>query len=304
MAMTMPRRRSLMGGYGSYLLPGLVAFGLVILLPFAMTIVISLTRWQGVGTPTWVGVDNYVHLFADATFWASFAHILALIVAMVIIPTLVGLVLAAILFDYIGRSFSRPWASFLRAGYYLPQILPIAVAGIVWGWILHPTYGALNAVLHATGLGALAQNWLGSSSTALLSVMGVMIWFQLGYPLVIFMAGLQRVDPEQYEAAELDGAGWYQRFRYITIDLIRPEIYVVVLTTTMAALKVFAQVFVLTGGGPGTSTIVPSYYSWQNFFQKSLVGYGSAIATVLTVIIIALAVAFLRIQSRNDAVWT
>lgn len=221
---------------------------------------------------------------------------------MTIVPTVVGLILAATLFDYIGRVFGRGMASFLRAGYYLPQILPIAIAGVVWGWILHPQYGVLNSVLGAIGLGGLAQNWLGSQSTALLSVMAIMIWFQLGYPLVIFMAGLQRIDPDLYEAAELDGASWFQRFRYITVQLIRPELYVVVLTTTMAALKVFAQVFVLTRGGPGTATIVPSYFAYQNFFEKAAVGYGSAISTLLAAIIIALAIAFLRAQSRSDSV--
>ena len=101
-----------------------------------------------------------------------------------------------------------------------------------------------------------------------------MIWFQIGYPLVIFMAGLQRVDPQLYEAAELDGASWLQRFLRITIHLIRPEILVVLLTTTIAALKVFGPIFVLTRGGPGTATIVPSYFAYQNFFEKASVGYG------------------------------
>lgn len=300
--MITPRRPARDAGYLPYLVPGLILFSLVILLPFVMTIAISFTRWTGVGTPTWIGLENYARLLTDKTFWASFSHILALVVAMVIVPTIIGLILAAMLFDYVGRVFGRGMASFLRAGYYFPQILPIAVAGVVWGWILNPQDGALNSVLRTVGLDGLAQNWLGSQSTALLSVMGIMIWFQIGYPLVIFMAGLQRIDPDLYEAAELDGAGWLQRFRYITVHLIRPELYVVVLTTTMAALKVFAQVFVLTRGGPGTATIVPSYFAYQNFFEKAAVGYGSAISTVLAAIIIALAITFLRAQSRSDDV--
>ena len=187
--------------------------------------------------------------------------------------------------------------SFLRATYYLPQILPIAVAAVVIGWILRADDGALNEILRAVGLGELAHNWLGSPDTALLSIMVVMVWVQLGYPVVIFMAALSRVDPELYEAAALDGANWWQRFRAITISIIRPEIFVVTLTCTIAALKVFGPVYLLTRGGPGTSTIVPSYYSYSQFFQSQQVGYGATIATALTVIVILLTIAFIQAQT-------
>lgn len=126
----------------------------------------------------------------------------------------------------------------------------------------------------------------------------VLIWIQIGYPTVIFMSALQRVDPELYEAAELDGAGWMQRFKAITIPQIKPETFVIVLTCTVASLKVFAPIYVLTRGGPEGSTLVPSYYSYLNFFDKSKVGYGAAIATVLTIIIIIVAVVIQYFQNR------
>lgn len=165
--------------------------------------------------------------------------------------------------------------------------------------MLHPSYGALNEVLKAVGLGSLAQNWLGDPDIALASVMGIMVWFQLGYPVVIFMAGLQRADPALHEAAEIDGASWWRRFWHITLPQIRPEIYVVLLTCTIAALKVFGPIFVLTRGGPGKATMVPSYFSYQNFFEKANVGYGSAIATVLAIIIVIVTFLFLRVQERK-----
>ncbi len=143
-------------------------------------------------------------------------------------------------------------------------------------------------------------NWLGDTSTALPSVMLVLIWVQIGYPVVIFMSALQRVDPELYEAAELDGAGWWRRFGAITIPQIRPETFVVTLTCTVAALKVFGPIYVLTRGGPESSTLVPSYYSYLNFFDKSKVGYGAAVATVLTLVIIVVAVVILALQSRAE----
>jgi raffinose/stachyose/melibiose transport system permease protein len=136
--------------------------------------------------------------------------------------------------------------------------------------------------------------------SALLVLMAVLVWVQIGYPVVVFMAALQRVDPELYEAAALDGASWWTRFTRIAVNTIRPEIYVVLVTTTIAALKIFGPVFVLTRGGPGNATLVPSYFAYKNFFEKFNVGYGSAISTVLTVIIVALAVVFLRIQTRSE----
>jgi raffinose/stachyose/melibiose transport system permease protein len=289
------------GGYAVFLIPGVLASVAVVIVPFVMTVGISFTRWQGIGDPQWIGFTNYTRLVTDENFWGSFSHIGLLILAMAVVPTLIGLVLAALLFDYVGKVFGERVASFFRSGFYLPQVLPVAVTGIVWGWILHPSYGALNKVLDAVGLHTLAKNWLGDPTYALPTVMAIMVWVQIGYPLVMFMAGLQRIDPEIYEAADLDGASWWQRFSRITVHLIRPEFYVVLVTTTIAALKIFGQIFVLTRGGPSNATLVPSYFAFKNFFEKANVGYGSAIATVLTLIIVVLAFVFLRLQTRNEA---
>lgn len=286
--------------YTLFLVPGALAFLAVIVVPFLMNTGISLTHWQGVGTPEWAGLDNYRTLLDDDAFWESFRHSLAMVVAMAAIPTALGLVLAAALFDFVDKHFGGRTASVLRACFYLPQVLPIAVAGIVWSWILAPDNGALNVSLEAVGLGSLRHDWLGDPDLALYSVMGVMVWVQLGFPLVVFMAGLQRVDPALYEAAELDGASWWRRFWHVTLPQIRPEIYVVLLWCTIAALKVFGAVYVLTKGGPGGATNVPSYFSFQSFFEKTQVGYGSAVSTVLTVIILALALAALRLQTRAE----
>ncbi len=284
----------------AYLIPSTLLFAAVIAIPFLMNIGISLTRWTGVGPLRWVGLANYRQLIGDSQFWAAFWHSAAFIVAMAIVPALVGLVLAAALVDVIGTRFGPRTASILRACIYLPQVLPIAVAAIVWAWILDPESGALNRVLSDVGLGALGQDWLGNPRLALFTVMGVLIWIQIGYPVVMFMAGLQRADPSLAEAAEIDGASWWRRLWRITVPQIRPEIYVVLLTCTIAALKLFGLIFVMTQGGPGDATQVPSYFSYQNFFQYEQVGYGAAIATVLTLVIIVLTTLFLRVQHRNQ----
>jgi raffinose/stachyose/melibiose transport system permease protein len=240
-----------------------------------------------------------LRLIKDVTFWISFRNNIVLIFAVTIVPTLLGLALAVILFEQISRSAGAGTANLIRSGIYLPQIMPIAITGVVWGWILNPGFGALNAILKAIHLGAFTHNWLGDARTALPTIMVIMVWFQLGYPLVIFMAAMQRIDPQIMEAAALDGAGWLQRFK-ITAALIRPEIMVVVLTTTIYSLKLFAQIYVLTRGGPGTATLVPAYFAYQNFFERAKVGYGAAISTIMTVIIVILTVLFIRIQMNYE----
>nr|WP_239099817.1 sugar ABC transporter permease [Streptomyces rochei] len=272
---------------------------LFLVVPLVMTFYYSLTAWQGIGDPSFIGLDNYTRLFQDADFWASFRNIAFVIIGIAVVPTLLGLFLAALLFDYIGKKHGDGIVGIFRSGLYLPQVIPVAVTGLMWGWILAPE-GAVNSVLDTIGLSSLSQNWLGDPDLALWAVLGVLVWMQLGYPLVLFMSGLQRIDPELYEAASLDGASWWQRFTRITVPILRPEVYVVLVTTTIAGLKVFAQIFVLTGGGPGNSTLVPAYFAYQNFFERADVGYGSAISSTITLLVLIIAGTMLSRQARED----
>lgn len=294
-----PQRRGGTAGYWLYLVPGFVLLLVIVILPLIFNVYLTFTKWRGVNEPEFIGIENWVKLFGDADFWTSFGNSVWMIVAMVIVPTLLGLVIAAALFDVVGRKFGGKVGSFLRATYYLPQILPIAVAGIVIGWIFRPGgTGAMNQFLQVFGIGPV--DWLGQMPSALLVLMAVLVWVQIGYPVVIFMAALQRVDPELYEAAELDGANWYQRFTAITLSIIRPEVFVVTLTCTIAALKVFGPVFVITQGGPAGATLVPAYYAYTEFFTKRNVGYGATIATVLTILVVIVSIIFIRVQNSAE----
>lgn len=299
-ALASSRRRDALA-YLPYLIPGLLGFLVIVALPAGGNAYLSLTRWSGIGTPEFIGFDNYVRLFGDAVFWKSFANSVAFIVSMALIPTAVGLLLAAVLFDYIAPRFGPGVSTSLRALYYLPQILPVAIAGVLWQWMLQPQSGVVNTVLRSVGLDSLAHNWLGDESLALYSVMAIMVWIQLGYTIVIFMAGMSRMDASLHEAAQIDGATWMQRFRIITVNQLRPEIAVILLTTTVAALKVFGPVYVLTQGGPNNATMVPSYFSFYQFFTTMNVGYGAAVATVLATLLTVLAIVMLRIQLRKEA---
>lgn len=290
--------------YWLYFIPGILLTLGIVVYPVVYNVWLSFHSWRGGFTiPEFVGLENWGQLMGDSSFWMSFRNIIFMIIAMVIIPTLVGLVLAAILFDVIGRRFSGRLASFLRATFYLPQVIPIAVAGVLFGWVLYPDKtGVLNQFLTWVTGSEVAINWVGGEGrTALFSVMLLMVWVQIGYPVVIFMAALQRVDPELYEAAELDGAGWFRRFQAITRPMIRPEVFVVTLTTTIAALKVFGPVFILTQGGPNKATYVPSYYAYVEFFGNGTdKGYAAAIATSVTLVVAVVATVFLRAQRRAE----
>jgi raffinose/stachyose/melibiose transport system permease protein len=287
-------------GFALFLIPGLIGLLLIIILPFLVTVGASFTKWNGVNPPVWIGLANYQRALGDLKFWAAFRNNLLMILAVTVVPTILGLLISTFMFDYFSKKFGTHLSNFIKAAIYVPQVLPVVIAGVVWRWILNPNWGSLNMMLTAAGLGGLTRNWLGDPETALPAVMVIMVWFQLGYPLIIFMAALQRVDQELLEAAEMDGASWLQRFFYITIHQIRPEIFVVILTTTIYSLKLFGQIYVLTRGGPGSATIVPSYYTYQALFEQANVGYGSTIATVMTIIIVLLTIAFIRIQVRQE----
>lgn len=294
-----PQRKGGTAGYWLYLLPGTILLLLIIVVPLVWNVYLTFTRWRGVGAPEFIGLENWARIFTDDDFWTSFSNSVWMILAMVIVPTLLGLVIAALLFDVVGRKFGGRVGSFLRATYYLPQLLPIAVAGIVIGWIVRPgADGAANQILASLGLGPV--DWLGQMPSALIVLMVVLVWVQIGYPVVIFMAALQRVDPELYEAAELDGANWFQRFSAITVSIIRPEIFVVALTCTIAALKVFGPVYVITRGGPAGATLVPAYYAYTEYFTKRNIGYGATIATVLTILVVIVSIIFIRVQTALE----
>ena len=284
--------------YYLFLAPGLLWFSLLIIFPFLANVAISLTTWSGVGIPKWVGVANYVKAFQDVVFWVSFRNNLLLIIAMTIIPTIIGMLLAVLLFDIVAKHIGQSVASFFRAGYYLPQVITLVVSAYTWKWIFHPNWGAANWALKALGMQPL--NWLGDPKMAMGSIMIMMAWRQIGYPLVIFMAALQRIDPQLYESAAIDGAGWWRSLFSITIPQIMAEIYVVVLTTVIDALKIFAPVYAMTGGGPGYATSVAGYFSFKNFFERGRVGYGSAVATVLGALILLITILFITVQSKRD----
>lgn len=278
-----------------YVLPGLLVYAAFVLVPFGHTFWISFHAWDGITPSTWVGLDNYRRVFTDPQVRETFTHALVLVVFYSLIPLALGLLLAALL----SRMRVRGIASF-RAVLFLPQVVALVSVGIVWRWILAPD-GALNEGLRAIGLGSLARPWLGDFTWALPSVGLVGTWVMFGLAMVLLVAGVQKIPTSLYDAARVDGAGPVREFLVVTLPALRNEIVVVLVLTTTTALRSFDLVYVMTGGGPGTSTSVPSYRLYTAAFQTGEAGLGAAIGIVLALAIFAIAFGITRLGERGDA---
>lgn len=284
--------------YYLFALPGVALFALVAGGAFIYNAYLSFTKWNGLGKPKWIGWENYQNLVKDSTFWASFLHAAEFILAMSIIPTFLGLLLAALIYDFIATRFGNGISTFLRISLYIPQIIALPVTGILWSWMYSPNIGIINTLFRKFHLDFLAVNWLGDATYAIIALSIMMVWIQIGYCVVIMVSGMARLDPSLDEAAQLDGATWFERFRIITIPQLYPELSIVLLTTTVAALKVFGPVYVMTSGGPGNATQVPAFFSFFHFFTTQKVGYGAAVATILAILLSILAIGLLRLQNK------
>lgn len=279
-----------------YLLPGLLIYLIFIFYPILETVRTSFYKWDGFsGSKEMVGFSNYAQLLVDSQFLRALLNNLVFVIFYCIIPIIIGLGLASLL----GRK-PLPGLTFFRAGLFLPQILSMVVVGVTWRWIFNPTFGLLNTGLRAIGLDALARPWLGDSTLTPPTVGSVGTWVQYGFCMVLFLAGMQRIPADFYEAAELDGANDLQQLAFITLPSLRPELAVALVTTIIAALRVFDLVYVTTRGGPGDSTLVTGFLVYRAAFQQNRIGYAAAIATVMTILIFTISLIILRFQSKSE----
>ena len=241
---------------------------------------------------TFVGVDNYIALFGDETFWQSLFNTFYLVVIGVPLTLAIGLVIATAL----NRGISRFRTAF-RVGYYLPVITSIVAIAVVWRFLLNPDVGLINMML--AGVGITGPAWLADPVFAMPSIIAMAVWRNLGFAMIVFLAGLQAIPSSLYEAAAIDGAGSRQSFRYITIPMLRPTILFMTVITTIGYLQLFEEPFVMTGGGPLDSTLSVTMYMYQQGFTFFHQGYASAIAYVLFVIVAF--IAFLQFKFlRSD----
>lgn len=277
-----------------YILPALVVFALFIGWPLVRSGWFSLYEWDGLGAGVWAGLANYQAVFTEPSLRGAFIHALVLIGFYAIIPVALGLLLAATMSRARMAGFG-----FFRVVLFLPQVVPMVVVAIAWQQIYEPQ-GPLNDLLRAVGLDSLARPWLGDYSTALPAVGLVGTWVGTGLCLILFLAGMAKIPRELYEAARLDGAGSLREFFAITLPSVRGELSVALTLTVIAALKTFDLVYVMTSGGPGRQTSVPSYEVYNNAFLLGRVGTATALALVLTVVVFAATVVINRIGERGQ----
>jgi raffinose/stachyose/melibiose transport system permease protein len=273
-------RREAYVGY-LFVLPALLMYAVFVLVPLLLTIVYSLYRWNGVGPMTWVGLNNYVTVLQVPDLLGTIFNAFWLVVWFSFIPVALGLVVA----NVIHRVASRRLGTVARTVLFMPQVIPLVAAGIIWGWIL-ALPGLFNQLLRAIGLGAVTRAWLGDFDTALPAVGVIGIWVLLGFCTVLLLTGMTKIDPSLYESARIDGASWFREFVGITVPLLRNEIGVCLTVTTIAALAAFDIVYVSTGGGPGNSTAVPGIQIYIIAFTQREVGLASALAVMLMLLVI------------------
>lgn len=277
-----------------FLLPALAIYIAFMTYPLIDSFVISLHKWDGLSSDwTFIGFKNYIRFFKDPVSLSALKNNLIWIVFILAVPISLGLTLASILNRKItGRTI-------FRSIFYSPAVFPLVSVGIIWVWIYNPMFGALNEFLRIIRLSSLTHGWLAERQTALYCVIITAIWQSTGFSMILFLAGLQGIPKELYEAAQLDGAGSFKCFRYITIPLLQ-EMFIIVASLLIAtSLKIFDLVYIMTWGGPARSTQVLATWMYFNTFLYHSAGYGSAIAFVMACIVLLITYPYIRLMSRR-----
>lgn len=262
------------------LLPSLLGVGIFTAIPVLASFGLSFAHWNMLSPPKWVGLQNYLELFREPLFWQVMFNTFyyAVVVVLLEIPLALGLAVA----------MNRPgwWVKVFRTIYFLPVVTSMVAIALVWNWMYDPQYGLLNGLLKAVGLQPV--EWLFSKIWAMPALIVMGVWKNLGYSMVIFLAGLQTIPGELYEAAELDGANRWQQFLNVTLPQMGPTLFFVSVMSTITAFQVFDPVYIMTQGAPENSTNVAVYWLYQNAFEFFKVGKASAIAYVLFFVILTL----------------
>jgi raffinose/stachyose/melibiose transport system permease protein len=286
------RRETLVGWL--FVLPALGMYGLFVLVPLLLSVAYSFLRWDGIGTATFVGFKNYVTVFEVPDLLGTIFNAFKLVVFFSFIPVALGLVVASV----IHRVATGRLGAAARTILFLPQVIPLVAAGIIWGWLFALT-GLVNELLSFAGLASITRAWLGDFDWALVAVGVIGIWVLLGFCTVLLLTGMSRLDPALFESARIDGAGWLREFVSITVPLLRHEIGVCLTVTVIAALAAFDIVYVSTAGGPGNSTSVPGIQIYILAFTQQDIGTASALAVMLMILVLVVILPIQRL-SRED----
>ncbi|GAA1900292.1 ABC transporter permease subunit [Lapillicoccus jejuensis] len=279
-----------------YVLPAFVVFAVFLGWPFLQTLQYSFYDWDGLSVATWAGVQNYADVVSDPVLRSAFGHALVLMLFYSAVPIVVALVLTGV----ISRASALRGMSVYRTLLFLPQVIASVVVATIWVSI-YSQGGLLNQALRLVGLDSVARVWLGDYALALPAIGFVGTWLNIGLCLVLFLSGVSTIHPSLFEAARLDGAGAVREFVSVTLPLLRGQVAVALTLTVVSALKTFDLVYVTTGGGPGTSTVVPAFEAYNRAFNTGKVGSAAAVAITLTLVILLVTVLINRLSPRETS---
>ncbi|MFP5115399.1 carbohydrate ABC transporter permease [Bacillaceae bacterium C204] len=271
------RRREALSGY-LFIVPNLLAMFVFVVIPILTSLVLSFTNWDLLNPPQFVGLENYTKkMMEDDQFWISLKH--TAVFSLITIP--VGITLS--LFFALLLNQAIKGVNIYRAVVFLPVVISMISISMVWRWVFNTDVGILNYLLNFFGIDPIG--WISDEKFALVSVAIVAIWKSIGFNMVILLAGLKNVPPHLYEAAKIDGAGTMTKLFKITIPLLTPSLFFVTIMSIIGSFQVFDVVYMITGGGPGDSTRVLYYWLWQNAFNFFQMGYASALAWVVFILL-------------------
>ncbi|MFJ5899405.1 carbohydrate ABC transporter permease [Streptomyces sp. NPDC093064] len=285
------RRTTLVGW--SFILPNFLGFAALTLVPVLATLLLAFTNWNSYSTPEWVGLENFRRMFDSDTFWVALSNTAWYAVGHIPLTLAASLGLAVLLNQKLRG------VGFLRTAFFFPYITSLVAVAVVWNMLFSPDLGPVNQLLRAVGVSH-PPGWTTSTDWAMPAVIITSVWRDMGYYMVLYLAGLQAIPAELYEAARVDGAGPWQRFWHITVPSLRPTTFFVLVMLTISSFKVFDLVQIMTEGGPGRSTLVLSQVIFREGIKQGRFGYSSAISLVLFVIVLMITVVQFRFQRRNE----
>jgi raffinose/stachyose/melibiose transport system permease protein len=280
-----------------FLAPAVLVYGIFLVGPMLFTLYTSFFSWDGLSPLSemvFIGFDNYARaLIQDEVSRRAFVNNLVWTAGAVIIPTAIGLLLAVALngVTVVNKT--------MRTIYYAPAVLPLVAVGLIWGWMYNPNFGSINVFLRGVGLDGLAGGWLSSYEMALPATFITYVWSHVGFPMILYLAGLQAIPRELYEAARIDGASRWDMFRHITLPGLAETHVIVLSLAVINGFKVFDLIYTMTYGGPGRSTHVLGTWMYFQTFQYYEAGYGAALSWIIAAIVLIVAVPYIRRMSRD-----
>lgn len=277
-----------------FLLPTFLLLIGFMVIPLGYSIVMSFHDWNGITTPVFTGLENYERLLADGRFWAALANNGIFLVLFTSLTVGLGFLFAVA----VSRRM-KGWRAY-RFTFFIPFLLVTAVIAVLWSQIYEPTHGVLNTVLRSVGLGRLEQLWLGNPDLTMYSIIAIAVWQLTGWTMILYLAAMEGIDEDVHDAATIDGVNAWQRCRYIIAPMVKRMTMVLIMLQLIASIKTFDLIWVLTKGGPFYASEVMGTLLYRTAFEQQQFGYASTVAVAMTLVVMALTLAHLRISNLAD----